>query len=113
MVGWTELIDESLRALRLLHDSLLVVLAERPAQLVVVHSRPVLAIAPQSGNAAAVDNLKDAAFALDPVNTAGVQLRLVQELLDELPQMDVGGRGRSGRVAVGPGGWRGFIVVAR
>ena len=42
MVGMAELVDESLGPLRLLHDALLVVLAQRPRQLVVVHRRTVL-----------------------------------------------------------------------
>ena len=42
MVGMAELVDEALGPLRLLHDALLVVLAQRPRQLVVVHRRSVL-----------------------------------------------------------------------
>lgn len=42
MVRMTELIDQSLASLSLLHDALLVVLAERPRKLVIVHSWTVL-----------------------------------------------------------------------
>ena len=42
MVRMTELIDQSLASLSLLHDALLVVLAERPRKLVIVHSWSVL-----------------------------------------------------------------------
>ena len=42
MVRMTELIDKSLASLSLLHDALLVILAERPRKLVIVHSWSVL-----------------------------------------------------------------------
>ena len=42
MVGVAELIDQSLAPLCLLHDALLVILAQRPGELVIVHGRPVL-----------------------------------------------------------------------
>ena len=42
MVRMAELVDQSLAPLRLLHDSLLVVLSQGPRQLVVVHGRTVL-----------------------------------------------------------------------
>ena len=45
-----ELVDEPLRALRLLHDALLVVLPQRAAQLVVVHGRAILLKTPASCN---------------------------------------------------------------
>ena len=91
MIRVAELVDEPLRALRLLHDALLVVLPERAAQLVVVHGGPVLALAPERGHAVRVDDLEDALLAVQPVDGGGVELRLQQQLLDELPQVD--GRG--------------------
>lgn len=87
-----ELVDEPLRALRLLHDALLVVLPQRAAQLVVVHGRPVLALAPQRGHAVRVHDLEDARLAVHPVDGGRVQLRLQQQLLHKLPQVDGGGR---------------------
>ena len=42
VVRMAELVDQSLAPLRLLHDSLLVVLSQGPGQLVVVHGRTVL-----------------------------------------------------------------------
>ena len=50
-VGGAELVDESLRASRLLDDALLVVLADRPTEFVVVHRRSVLALSPQLSHA--------------------------------------------------------------
>ncbi len=38
-----------------------------------------------------VNNLEDTLFPVDPVDAAGVEVWLVKELLDELPQVDVGG----------------------
>ena len=84
-----ELVDEPLRTLRLLHDALAVVLADAAAQLVVVHGRPVLALAPQFGDADAVLDLEDAARTVQPADGRAVQRRLRQQLLQELPQVDV------------------------
>ena len=42
VVRMAELVDQSLTPLRLLHDSLLVVLSQGPGQLVVVHGWTVL-----------------------------------------------------------------------
>ena len=49
-----------------------------------------------------VDDLEDALFPVDPVDASGVEVGLVQELLDELPQVDVGrGRPVGGRRGLG------------
>jgi hypothetical protein len=61
-----------------------------PGQLVVVHGRPVLPLAPELRHAHRVSDLEDALVAVDPVDAAGVRLRLAQQLLDELPEVDVG-----------------------
>lgn len=41
VVRWTKLVDEPLRAFRLLHNLLLVVLPQTPGQFVVVHGWPL------------------------------------------------------------------------
>ena len=96
MVWRTELVNKSLRPLRLLHDPLLVVLPERARQLVIVHGRPVLPLAPQRCHAVRVDDLEDPLLPVQPVDAAGVEVRLVEQLLDELPQVDVGGGAAGG-----------------
>jgi hypothetical protein len=55
-----KLIDEPLRALSLLHDALLVVLANGAGQFVVVHGRSVLAATPQQRHTDRVFNFEDA-----------------------------------------------------
>jgi len=103
VVRGAELVDEPLGSLRLLHDALLVILPQRSRQLVVVHRRPVFPLAPQVRHPDRVDDLEDALVAVHPVDAAGVKVWLVQELLHELPKVDVG-RGRS------VGGRRGLWV---
>jgi len=58
-VGGAELVDESLRAGRLLDDSLLVVLTDGPTEFVVVHRRSVLALPPQLRHAHRILDLED------------------------------------------------------
>ena len=95
----TELVHEALGALRLLHDALLVVLADGAAQLVVVHGGPILALAPQACHLNRVLDLEDALRAVQPADAGPVQLRLGQQLFQELPQVDVGARSPAGRRA--------------
>lgn len=90
MIGRAKLVDQSLSSLCLLHDALLVVLSQRPGQLVIVHGRSVLPLAPERGNPVGVDNLEDASLAVNPVDAARVQVGLVEQLLDKLPEVDVG-----------------------
>lgn len=59
-VGDTELVNKTLRTFSLLHDSLLVVLPERPAQFIVVHGGSVLTLSPQLRYSHRVLYLKDA-----------------------------------------------------
>jgi len=92
MVRVAELVNQSLTSLSLLHDPFLVVLPQRPRQLVVVHRRSVLSLSPQSGNLDRVDDLEDPLLPVDPVDVVAVQGRLEQELLDKLPEVDVGAR---------------------
>jgi len=73
VVRMAELVDQSLAPLRLLHDSLLVVLSQGPGQLVVVHGRTVLSLSPQSGHLDRVNNLEDSLSSVDPVNVVAVQ----------------------------------------
>jgi hypothetical protein len=58
-IGLTKLVNQSLRPLGLLHDTLLVILSNRSRQFVVVHGRPVLSLSPQSSNLNGVLNLED------------------------------------------------------
>lgn len=92
MVGVAELIDQSLAPLCLLHDALLVILAQRPGELVIVHGRPVLSLPPECGHLDRVDDLEDPLLPVDPVDVVAVQGRLEQQLLDKLPEVDVGAR---------------------
>lgn len=111
-VRMAELVDQPLRPLRLLHDALLVVLPDGPAELVVVHGRPVLPLAPEPGDADRVLDLEDALRPVQPPYAASVEMGLAQQLLQELPQVDVGVR--SG--AAGPSGaaaGRATLSVAR
>ena len=89
-VGVAELVDKALRSLGLLHDALLVVLADGSAQLVVVHRRTVLSLAPEPRHAHRVLDLEDALVPVKPPDGGAVLLRRLQELLQELPQVDVG-----------------------
>ena len=110
MVRMTELIDQPLASLSFLHDSLLVILPERPRQLVIVHSWSVLnenerlissmehfpklniylSLAPESGHLDRVDDLEDPLLSVDPVDVVAVCPGLEQQLLDKLPEMNVG-----------------------
>lgn len=85
-----ELIDQALRSLSLFHDSLFVILTDRTAQFVVVHGRPVLASAPESGHANRVLDFEDALCSVHPSDATAVELRLAEQLLEELPQVNVG-----------------------
>ena len=129
VVRMTELIDQSLASLSLLHDALLVILAERPWKLVIVHSWSVLnekeknvitasitllkygsktnykylSLSPKCSHFDRVDNLEDALLPVDPVDVVPVGPGLQQQLLDKLPEVDVGA-GHSWPRAW-PGGW--------
>lgn len=85
----TELVHQSLAALRLLHDALLVVLPDTAAELVVVHGGPILPLAPESRHAHRVLDLEDALAAVQPAYAGAVDARALQQLLQELPQVDV------------------------
>lgn len=90
-IGRAELIDQTLRSVRLLHDSLLVVLPDRPAQLVVVHFGFVLSGSPKLGDSHRILDLEDAFLLVEPANDSHVGragVDLLQELLEELPQVD-------------------------
>lgn len=84
-----KLIDKSLRPFRLLHDALLVVLPDGAAELVVVHGRTVLAFTPQSSHTNRVFDFEDSLGAVQPTDARAVRLWVEQQLLQELPQMDV------------------------
>lgn len=84
-----ELVDEPLGALCLLHDALLVVLTDGTGELVVVHGRAVLAHAPEARHFDGVLYLEDAFAPVQPADAGAVGLRGRQELLQELPQVDV------------------------
>lgn len=74
-IGMTELVDESLRSLRFLHDSLFVVLPDGSGEFVIVHSRAVLATSPQSGDSNGILNLEDSLCSVQPANCGTVSLR--------------------------------------
>lgn len=74
-VGMTELVHQSLAALRLLHDALLVVLSDTAAELVVVHGGPILALAPEPRHPHRVLDLKDPLAAVQPTYTGTVDAR--------------------------------------
>ena len=61
-------------------------------QNVVFRSLLYLSLSPQSGNLDRVDDLEDPLLPVDPVDVVAVQGRLEQELLDKLPEVDVGAR---------------------
>lgn len=84
-----ELVHQSLAALRLLHDALLVVLPDAAAELVVVHRGPVLPLAPEPRHAHRVLDLEDPLAAVQPAYAGAVDGRALQQLLQELPQVDV------------------------
>lgn len=85
-----KLIDQPLASLGLLHDALLVVLPYAAAELVVVHGRTVLALAPESGHPDRVLDLEHALVSVEPAYAGTVQARTLEQLLQELPQVDVG-----------------------
>lgn len=85
----TELVHQSLGSLCLLHDALLVVLPNGPRQLVVVHRRTILPATPQASHNHRVLDLEDALCPVQPPNSGSVGLWSGQQLLEELPQMNV------------------------
>lgn len=110
-IWMAELVDQPLRPLCLLHDALLVVLPDGPAQLVVIHGRPVLPLAPEPGDSDRVFNFEDPLWPVQPSDAASVQVRLAQQLLQELPQVDVGMR--AGPAGAPADGGRATLGVAR
>lgn len=84
-----ELVYQSLAALRLLHDALLVVLPDAATELVVVHRRPVLSLAPEPRHAHRVLDLEHPLAAIQPAYAGAVNARTLQQLLQELPEVDV------------------------
>lgn len=85
-----ELVDQSLRSFRLLHDALFVVLPDGSRQLVIVHRWSILATSPQAGNSHGVLDLKHSLGSVQPSNRCAVLLRIGEQLFEKLPQMDVG-----------------------
>lgn len=84
-----ELIDQPLATFRLLHNPFLVVLSDAAAQLVVVHGRPILSLAPEPGHADRVLDLEHALPAVQPAYARPVDTRALQQLLQELPEVNV------------------------
>lgn len=84
-----ELINEPLGPFRLLHNTLLVILADGPRQFIIVHCRSVLTFAPESRYTNRIFNFEDTLGSVDPSDTASVEVWLWQELFQELPQVDV------------------------
>lgn len=84
-----ELVYQSLAALRLLHDALLVVLPDAAAELVVVHCRSILPLTPEPCHAHRVLDLEDPLAAIQPTYAGAVNPWTLQQLLQELPEVDV------------------------
>ena len=80
-----ELVDQPLRVVCLLDDSLLVVLTDGTAEFVIVHSRTVLAHAPKLGDAGRVFDLEDALTAVQPADAVAIATGLQKQLPEELP----------------------------
>uniref|UniRef100_A0A2S2P9C6 Uncharacterized protein n=1 Tax=Schizaphis graminum TaxID=13262 RepID=A0A2S2P9C6_SCHGA len=96
----TKLVDEPLRAFRLAHDALFVVLSQAPGQFVVVHGGTVLAAAPETGHGLAVFDLEHAQLPVQPPD------HLLRRLL-RLVRTDGGGGGvRERRGRRRRGRWR-------
>jgi len=95
VVGMAELVDKSLTPLGFLHDSLLVILTKRARELVIVHGWSILSLAPESGHLDWVNDLEDSLLSVNPVDVVTIGLGLQQELLHELPEMNVGARSGS------------------
>lgn len=113
-VRGAELVDESLRSLRLFHDTFAVILTDGSAELVVVHGRPVFALAPQFRHPDAVLDFEDAALAVEPAYCRAVNARLGEQLFQELPQVNVRPVGRGARLMARPvrgGRGRALLVV--
>ena len=49
-----------------------------------------LSLSPQSGDLDRVNDLEDSLLPIDPVDVVAIEGGLEEELLDELPQVDVG-----------------------
>jgi len=85
----TELVYQSLATLRLLHDALLVVLSDAAAELVIIHRGPILSFTPKSRDAHRVFDLEDPFVAIQPAYAGAVNARALQQLLQELPEMNM------------------------
>lgn len=88
-VGMAELVHQSLAALRLLHDALLVVLPDAAAELVVIHGGTILSFAPEPRHPHRVLDLEDPLAAVQPTYAGTVDARALQQFLQELPQVNV------------------------
>ena len=53
-------------------------------------SQSYLSLSPQSGDLDRVNDLEDSLLPIDPVDVVAIEGGLEEELLDELPQVDVG-----------------------
>lgn len=87
-----ELVDEPLGPLRLLHYAFLVVLSYRSGELVVVHGGTVLSFAPEPRHSHGIFYLEDALLPVQPPDAAAVGLWRGEELLEELPEVNVRSR---------------------
>lgn len=84
-----ELVNQSLRSFRLLHDAFLVVLPYGSRQFVVIHGRSILATSPETGNAYGVFDLEHSLRSIQPSDCSAVQLWIGQQFFEELPKMNV------------------------
>ena len=118
----TELVDEPLAALGLLHYALLVVLPDAAAEFIVVHGWTIFALTPEPGDAHRVLDLEDALVTVQPAYARAVYAWTLQQFLEELPEVDVRAAAANFPATCGAGGacgggcgagcWaRGFVLV--
>lgn len=84
-IGMAELVDKSLRPLRLPHYSFPVILTDGTGQLVVVHSGSVFANSPKTCNSNAIFDLEDSSALIKPSDARTVLLSGFEKFLQKLP----------------------------
>lgn len=85
----TELVNQSLRPLRFPHDSFPVILPDGPRKLVIVHRRTVFTDSPKACHPNAIFDFEHASALIQPPDTWTMLLPGGQQLLQELPEMNM------------------------
>lgn len=88
----TELVYQSLGPFCLLHDALLVVLANGSTEFIIIHGRAILPFTPKASDSHGVFDLEYSFGPVEPPDATAVEMRLAKQLLQKLPEMDVGVR---------------------